>query len=201
MILNDIFERVVVINLDRRPDRLAEFDEQAKSIGLEYERHAAFDAEGKLNNFGLPLRPSDACMKSHSDVINKAHNDGVKSLLVFEDDSNFVDNFIEKCEQAWREVPDDWDLFYGGLWLHSSQKFSDHLVKPTNSWSAHCYGINGKALPHVFRQIQGKRFIDIELSTLNTRLNAYCAKPALVYQRPSYSDLERKFRDVTDRYV
>lgn len=201
MKLNDIFERVVVINLDRRPDRLAEFDEQAKSIGLKYERHSAFDAQGKVNKYNQPLPASDGCMKSHSDVINKAHNDGVKSLLVFEDDANFVEDFEQKFRDIWKEVPGDWDLFYGGLWLHSFQKHTDRLVKPTDSFSAHCYGINGKALPEVFRQIQGKRFIDIELSTLNTRLNAYCAKPALVYQRPSYSDLEKEFRDVTDKYV
>jgi GR25 family glycosyltransferase involved in LPS biosynthesis len=199
--LNDIFDRIVVINLDRRPDRLAEFDEQAKSVGLTYERHSAFDAEGIVDNRGRPMRGITACTKSHYEVLDQALNDGVKRLFVFEDDANFVEDYNEKFEKTWAEVPENWDIFYGGLWLHAFSKHSERLVRPSYSYSAHAYGIDRKAMETVHRHLQGKQIIDLELSVVNSRLQAFCAKPALVYQRPSYSDLDKKFRDVTDKYV
>jgi GR25 family glycosyltransferase involved in LPS biosynthesis len=198
--LNDIFDRIVLINLDRRPDRLAEFDEQAQRVGLTYERHAAFDAEGKTDQYGKPLRGIIACTRSHFDVLDKALNDGVERLFVFEDDANFVDNFNEEFEKTWAEMPDDWELFYGGLWLHNFNKYTERLVKPTNSYSAHAWGVDRKAMETVHRNLQGKQIIDVELSIMNERMKAYCAKPALIYQRPSYSDLDKEFRDVTDKY-
>ena len=201
MQLNDIFDRIVLINLDRRPDRLEEFDEQAKRIGLTYERHSAFDAADKTDQYGRPLRGIVACTRSHYDVLTKAMDDGVQRLFVFEDDANFVDNFNEEFAKTWAEVPADWDLFYGGLWLHNSIKYTERLVKPTNSYSAHAWGIDRKAMETVHRHLTGKQIIDVELSILNERMNAYCAKPALIYQRPSYSDLDQEFRDVTDKYL
>jgi GR25 family glycosyltransferase involved in LPS biosynthesis len=199
--LNDIFERIVVINLDRRPDRLAEFDEQAKKVGLKYERHSAFDAEGIVDNRGRPMRGIVACTKSHYDVLTKAMDDGIERLFIFEDDANFVDDYNEKFEKIWTEVPADWDIFYAGLWLHQFKQFSENLVRPIDSYSAHAYGIDRKAMETVHRQLSGKDIIDIELAQLHNRLQAFCPKPALVYQRPSYSDLDKEFRDVTDKYV
>jgi hypothetical protein len=199
--LNDIFDRIVVINLDRRPDRLAEFDEQAKKVGLEYERHSAFDAEGIVDNRGRPMRGIKACTTSHYDVLTKAMDDGVERLFIFEDDANFVDDYNEKFEKVWAEVPADWDIFYGGLWLHQFRQFSPNLVRPIDSYSAHAYGIDRKAMEVVHRQLSGKDIIDVELAQLHNRLQAFCPKPALVYQRPSYSDLDKEFRDVTDKYV
>ena len=200
MQLNDIFDRIVLINLDRRPDRLAEFEEQAQRVGLTYERYAAYDVEGKTDQYGRPLRGIIGCTKSHYNVLDQALNDGVERLFIFEDDANFVDNYNEEFEKTWAQMPDDWELFYGGLWLHNFNPHSERLVKPTNSYSAHAWGIDRKAMETVHRHLQGKQIIDTELSVLNGRMKAYCAKPALVYQRPGYSDLDKEYRDVTDKY-
>ena len=83
MKLNEIFDRVAVINLDKRTDRMEEFDRQAKEIGLEYIRYSAVEAIPK------ELRPTDACRLSHLQVLQDAVNDGVQRLFVFEDDAQF----------------------------------------------------------------------------------------------------------------
>lgn len=199
--LNDLFERVVVINLDRRTDRLAEFDEQAKSIGLTYERHSAYDAEGKTDGQSNPMRGIVACTLSHLQVMAKAVEDGVERLFIFEDDASFQEGFNERLEKTWKELPDNWDVFYGGLWLHQYKPYSENLISPIDSYSAHAYGMNRKALLYIYQHVQGKTHIDLELSKINAFLNTYCAKPALVYQRPGYSDLDKVYRDVRDKYV
>ena len=134
--LNDIFDRIVVINLDSRTDRMEFFDKQAKRLGIKYERFPAVVA----NPPSLP--PTWACKESHIQVIKQAVKDNVKRLFVFEDDALFVNDFNEKLEELYAKLPEDWDMFYLGAWHLQYESYVDGLVKMIESYSAHAYGIN-----------------------------------------------------------
>ncbi|MBK8840605.1 MAG: hypothetical protein IPO30_18485 [Hyphomonadaceae bacterium] len=43
MRINDVFERVVVLNLERRPDRWAQVKEQLDRFGIKADRFSAVD--------------------------------------------------------------------------------------------------------------------------------------------------------------
>ena len=45
--INDVFEHVLLLNLDRRPDRLQQFSRQAKKHGLPFERFPAVDGSAE----------------------------------------------------------------------------------------------------------------------------------------------------------
>lgn len=195
MRLNDIFDRIVVINLDSRTDRLEAFDEQAKKYGIEYIRFPAVVADPPK------LPPTWACKESHRRVLDKALNDGVKRLFVFEDDAQFVENFNEKLEEIYSKVPEDWDMFYLGAWHLAFEKYTEGLVKMVDSYSAHAYGIDQKFLPIALSQFSVPSPVDICYSAKHPHIKAYCAKPALVGQTPGYSDIEKEYRDVTDKYL
>ena len=45
MKLNDFFDRIFVINLERRPDRLEKFKQMSDKIGFEYEIFPAVDGK------------------------------------------------------------------------------------------------------------------------------------------------------------
>lgn len=195
MILNDIFDRIVVINLDHRTDRLETFDEQAKKYGFEYIRFSAVPA----NPPSLP--PTWACKQSHISVIKQAIEDGVRRLLVFEDDAQFVDDFNEKLEVIYNRLPDDWDMFYLGAWHIVSQPYAEGIVKMIENYSAHAYGINEHFIQEAYSQTSKPKPIDIAFSDKHPHIKAYCAKPALVGQTPGYSDIEKEYRDVTDKYL
>ena len=195
MRLNDIFDRIVVINLDSRTDRLEAFDEQAKKYGIEYIRFPAVVADPPK------LPPTWACKESHLTVIKDAVKDGVKRLFVFEDDAQFVENFNEKLEELYNKLPKDWDMFYLGAWHLVFENYTEGLVKMIENYSAHAYGINEHYLQEAFSQVYLPKPIDIALSTKHPHIKAYCAKPALVGQTPGYSDIEKEYRDVTDKYL
>jgi len=82
--INEFFDKVVVINLDRRTDRMEKLVPQLKELGIKYERFSAVDAKE------LDIDPIVAGLKSHLQVIKD--NLG-KKILVLEDDAYFVEDF------------------------------------------------------------------------------------------------------------
>jgi len=73
----DLIERIVYINLDKRPDRRAQIEEELKRMNLHGKHFSALD---------LPDHGAVGCTISHAQVVRQAANDRVSSLLVLEDD-------------------------------------------------------------------------------------------------------------------
>lgn len=114
---------VVLINLDRRPDRLAAFRAQAERSGLSYRRVAAVDGQAialtaeirqlfRDNDFGY-RRSVVGCALSHLGVWRAVR----RPTLVLEDDVELAEAFVPGLrsilEQA-RSTDPDWDLVFLG---------------------------------------------------------------------------------------
>jgi len=83
MRVNEFFDKVVVINLDRRTDRMETLDAQLKELGIEYERFSAVDAVAE------GIDPIQACRQSHIQVLEQSEG----LTLILEDDALFMENF------------------------------------------------------------------------------------------------------------
>jgi glycosyl transferase family 25 len=78
--------RAVVINLDRSPERLAMFRDQAERLGFAFERLAAVDARHCTEARGRLTPAEIACFESHRSAWQLLVDSGEAWLAVFEDD-------------------------------------------------------------------------------------------------------------------
>lgn len=192
MILNSFFDRVVLINLKRRPDRLEKFTAQAKSVGLEFERFEAIDAHTEN------LTPQQACAASHREVVTRAKADGVGRLLIFEDDALFSDRFEPACEVVLSMLPSDWQMFYLGSWPHSVIPVNQLVARTEGTICTHAFGFKSDVYDLVIESSMGPTPIDNELSIRHGTIRTYMAHPSIVTQEPGFSDIRNTETNYTD---
>jgi GR25 family glycosyltransferase involved in LPS biosynthesis len=193
MKINDYFDKVVVINLDRRPDRMEKLGPQLDELGIKYERFSAVDAKE------LGIEGYIAGTMSHVAVWKKYKG---QKVLVLEDDALFCDDFNEKFAEVMQTLPQDWDIFYLGVLLpkHTGRVDSinnKHWFKQVMSTGTQAYCLKPSKMDYFIRKLDGYEwYIDIGMRVFAEGYNAYITTPNLVTQFPSYSDLRKM--DVND---
>ena len=188
MKVNEFFDKVVVINLDRRTDRMEKLDLQLKELDIQYKRFSAVDAI-KLN-----IDPIVAGLRSHLQVIKD--NIG-RRVLVLEDDAYFVDNFDEKFEKVMQTLPEDWDIFYLGALLPKDvgqiNMVNRHWGIQVLTTGTQAYCIRPEMQHYFISRLEDYNYyIDIGLRDFAKGYKPYITQPNLVTQFPSYSDLRQK---------
>jgi glycosyl transferase, family 25 len=115
--LLDQFERIYIINLESRADRRLEIDEQLTRIGLSLDspRVVLFNAVRVKDAAGFPTAGARGCFLSHLGVLDDAANRGLASILILEDDVNFVDDFLARSIELANALSElSFEMFYGG---------------------------------------------------------------------------------------
>ena len=97
--LNKVFDKIVCINLKKRPEKRDFIKKQAKEYDLDIE---FFDA------IEIPENPAKGCLKSHLNILKQAKKDKLNNILILEDDCKF----LKKC--YLQEIPTNWDMLYIG---------------------------------------------------------------------------------------
>ena len=191
MKVNEYFDRVVVINLDRRPDRMEILGKQLDELGIQYERFSAIDSKER------GISPVLAGKLSHVEVL-KGQN-GHK-VLILEDDAHFVDGFTEKFSRVTETLPWNWDIFYLGVLLGTTgklERYNNHWHRQVVSTGTQAYCVNPNKVDYfIEKQLEWDGFVDVCYRVLASETNAYVTQPNLVTQFPSYSDLRE--REVDD---
>ena len=188
MKVNDFFDKVIVINLDRRTDRIDKLAPQLEKLDIQYERFSAVD--GKQ----LGIDPIVAGLQSHLQVMKQIAG---QRVLILEDDAQFVENFNEKFEKVMQTLPEDWDIFYLGALVPKDvgliRMVNRHWGIQVLTTGSQAYCINPSRLEYFINKLEDyNSYIDIGLRDFAKGLKAYITQPNLVVQFPSYSDLRLK---------
>jgi glycosyl transferase family 25 len=185
MRLNEFFDRVALINLDRRKDRLGRFDIQAISLGIEFVRYSAIDAEA------CGITGARACAASHRQVLADALADGVERLFIFEDDAGFDAEFNAKFSTLTERLPADWQMLYLGSWPYSIIDVGIEGIRKTHgNITTHAYGAKREIFQDLIDASMNQvNPIDAAYGLLHPRIVTYMAHPSMVTQMPDFSDI------------
>ena len=188
MKVNDYFDKVIVINLDRRTDRMEKLAPQLEKLDIQYKRFSAVD--GKK----LDIDPIVAGLRSHLQVMKQIAG---QRVLILEDDAQFVEDFNEKFEKVMQTLPEDWDIFYLGALVPKDvgliRMVNRHWGIQVLTTGTQAYCINPSRLEYFISKLEDyNSYIDIGLRDFAKGLKAYITQPNLVVQFPSYSDLRLK---------
>jgi glycosyl transferase, family 25 len=112
----DMFDRVFVLNLPARKDRRAEVEHQLHTIGCAFDsRIRLFEAVSPGDPAGFRSIGARGCFLSHLGALEAALQAGAGSVLILEDDVNFVPGFIDRSRIVRAHLNEtSWKIFYGG---------------------------------------------------------------------------------------
>ena len=179
--------KTLVINLDKRKDRLIEL-----KIPFNWERFSAFEASPGYVG----------CLQSHRTALKQALDSKSETVIIFEDDVELCEDFESKFKDVMNKLPDDWDLLYLGGWNKGQIKpYAEGLNIAENVVCMHAYIVRNKFLPTVIAALHSKDGIqkvpndykcDVLLADSLLKGKCFICNPPLAWQRAGYSDIEHQ---------
>lgn len=195
MNFKELFPLQVVINLDKRQDRLKICrEEEFPKIGINPIRKPGVIVEQIEHPW---WRGAVGCLLSHYHILQSAMLLNT-NVFIFEDDIQFLDGTKENLELTCEELSKiEWDMFYiGGNILKPFYKTSDHLAKLNHCQSTVSYGVNKnfieKLLSYINLQQISKPIDMIYADDIIPNNNCFISIPMLGIQRNSFSDIENQ---------
>jgi len=175
----------VVINLEKRTDRLDQITKELNNQSIEFVRFNAIEDSVGWKGYNKSI---EAIFNEYKDE----HN-----LFIFEDDCYFESEFNRECLQ---ELPNDYD----GLWLGSNlqsdhkTRYSDSLSRLENGWNTHAT-LFSKAFRIWCLENWNRGLVFDEWVRINALPVRKCfvLNPMIAFQRPSQNDIINDYADYT----
>lgn len=198
------FDRIVCINLDRRPDRWKLFLESASPhIPSErIERFSAIDAKHCLiPSWWTHPAGAYAAAISHRLALSRAMAAGAQTVLIFEDDALFAPDFSARLADLYPRVPADWHLLLlGGQHKRRYPPFpvAPGVVRCRHTIRMHAYAVHRRGVIRVHDRISATtKPVDQALADIMPKLPAYAPDRWMVAQRADFSDIESRRHEQT----
>ena len=190
--------KIYCLNLNRRPDRWEECKKQFKKYNIKVERFEATDGN-QLPKLPEMTSGEVGIIHSYIRILQDAIKNKYKSILIYEDDIELVDNFTETFELYMRQVPHDWEIInLGGFNNRKRLNFVDkNIYKMEHTLTTHAIMFKNTVYSDILEMISKyKHTLDVALSVNYYRYKSYGMYPAIVIQKRGYSDIQNRTMDM-----
>jgi GR25 family glycosyltransferase involved in LPS biosynthesis len=212
--LNNIVDKVYVINLDKDKERLESIRNQLNEQHIVFERFSAIDGskiqkDSQFTEFcnNFCTNGTKGCALSHRTLYQSMINKDYESICIFEDDAILNKDFNEHLQLLVGSIPSDYDIIYLGnhfycgdisaynqfttkLFNVKTSEYNTGVLKVAGCGGFHGYIISKKGAQKILNS-KTNFHIDIDIMQLN--LNAYAFHPVLVESGDNKSNLSSDF--------
>lgn len=210
--LNIFFEKIYIINLVNRPDRKTKIQERLNKLGIVAEFYTAVEYPWSnqllmymANSGNIRFQNSGefSCMASHYACIYNAKQNEYKSILILEDDTEFLKDFNDIIQSYINALPNDYDMAYFTCNIWKMDERNDWAVEPFWRKASHCnaaaaYAVHSRFYDEILNGLNNNiDIIDVFYMKLqhDTNNKIYFAVPNLTRQGYSYSNLIKSETD------
>lgn len=209
--MDNIVDKVFILNLDRRVDRMASMRNLMNEMyimnwerfpairpnfnKIDRELYSGYKRFRKINK--KYVKGSVGCKLSHLGIIKLAKERRYKNILILEDDIEFNGN-MRHVDIGLRELQNlNWDILYLGLnkAKYLPTKNSIFIKKVYSGLCTHAYIVNRKSYTKIIHLLQDSdKQIDVEYqdAMISGELQCYII-PNQFSQNKSYSDINSNF--------
>lgn len=194
------FDNIYVINLKSREDRLKRAQDEFKRIGFEFTRIEAVDGVAEdiewVNNT-IPRWNQNAAglVESTIKVLEDAIAKDYETILICEDDIEFIYDFKSFLNTYNMPNKGEWDMFFFGVinqW--PPEYYNQDAIKLTRAFCCHCYAINKRVFEHYLNFLRTK---DTPIDRITADFfmphgRCLSTKYPIAFQTPDYSNIENK---------
>jgi GR25 family glycosyltransferase involved in LPS biosynthesis len=167
MNINNYFDKIYLLNLHKRKDRLDKSVEKLDKLNIKYDVFNGTDGSviqklwNKLDNPNFTNSNYVGCAISHLSIYQDALQNKYEKILIIEDDNLIHNGIINMFDNL--VIPEWSDLFYLGyiplnddcsMWDYSfgiqgHNLISEKIFKPTNLWGLFAYGIKSELMKEI----------------------------------------------------
>lgn len=125
--LQNFFDRIYVINLNRRPDRELLMMQKMRDRNLDYERITAYDGANLFNCRKTMSKGAWGYLLTWKNILEKAIKENINSFISFDDDIIFHRDFDTQIQNVLR-------------WISKSRQKNDNFSHGGTNWKVICLG-------------------------------------------------------------
>ena len=208
MKIDEYFDKVYLLNLNRRKDRLKTSTKKLEYCEIEFERFAAIDGSvfqniwETFNSKEHHLQNPNylACAISHLSIYQDALNNGYSKILIVEDDCCIRKNANAEFSALVDNLP-EWELLYLGFipltddrteWTYREfNVVSKNIAQSKNFWGLYGYGISSELMQEVLETYNRDFSMELDrffVNKIQPRGKSYGIIPQIFAAEDGYSD-------------
>jgi len=209
---NNYFDKIFILNLDKRPDRWAKMISALNKLNItNYERFSAYNGNEephyteyksimnwtKINSKNIKKKNkmryagSYGIIKSSLEIINIAKERGYNSILILQDDCIFIKNFLEKFYN-YRNIIDSYKLLYLGATQHIWENIdlnNSYYFPVSNCMGAFAVGIHADVFDDLISEIKNNLYYPIDAGALSNIQSKYINECYVLYPNLIIADI------------
>jgi GR25 family glycosyltransferase involved in LPS biosynthesis len=212
--LNNIVDKVYVINLDKDKERLESVTTQLNSEKIKFERFPAINGstiqkDSRLTEFcnSFCTNGVKGCALSHRTIWENLVKNEYEAVCIFEDDVILNEDFNNHLQLLWGSIPNDYDIVYLGNHFYCGDtstynQFTTKLFNVKNTEHsvgvlkvAGCGGFHGYIISKkgALKLLKSQTNFHIDIDIMQQGLDAYAFHPVLVESGDNKSNLSSNF--------